>query len=99
MADDFMERDLTKGSIGKSTLLFSIPMILGNLLLCGYYRGVGKMKMSLILTIVSLETRVLLSYLLARLFGVEMIWWSIVIGWILPYVIGIIYGIKIEKWR
>ena len=27
-----MERDLTKGSIGKSILLFSIPMILGNLL-------------------------------------------------------------------
>ena len=27
-----MERDLTQGKIGKSILLFSIPMILGNLL-------------------------------------------------------------------
>ena len=27
-----MERNLTQGKIGKSILLFSIPMILGNLL-------------------------------------------------------------------
>lgn len=32
MEGDFMERDLTQGKIGKSILLFSIPMILGNLL-------------------------------------------------------------------
>ena len=43
--------------------------------------------MSLILTIVSLGTR-----------GLEMIWWEIVIGWILADTIGIVYGIKIEKW-
>lgn len=142
-----MERDLTQGKIGKSILLFSIPMILGNLLqqfynivdtyIVGKYIGsnalaaVGssytlmtfltsiiiglcmgsgilfsmyfgakkyeKMKMSLILTIVSLGTRVLLAYLLALSFGVEMIWWAIVIGWILADTIGIVYGIKIEK--
>lgn len=57
-----------------------------------------KMKMSLILTIVSLGTRVLLAYLLAPSFGVEMIRWAIVIGWILADTIGIVYGIKIEKW-
>ena len=57
-----------------------------------------KMKMSLILTIVSLGTRVLLAYLLAPSFGLEMIWWAIVIGWILADTIGILYGIKIEKW-
>ena len=56
-----------------------------------------KMKMSLILTIVSLGTRVLLAYLLAPSFGLEMIWWAIVIGWILADTIGIVYGIKIEK--
>ena len=143
-----MERDLTQGKIGKSILLFSIPMILGNLLqqfynivdtyIVGKYIGsnalaaVGssytlmtfltsiiiglcmgsgilfsmyfgakkyeKMKMSLILTIVSLGTRVLLAYLLAPSFGVEMIWWAIIIGWILADTIGIVYGIKIEKW-
>ncbi|MDO5812583.1 MAG: MATE family efflux transporter [Bacillota bacterium] len=67
-------------------------------LLYGYYRGVGKMKMSLILTIVSLGTRVVLAYLLAPLFGVEMIWWAIVIGWLLADSLGIIYGVKKEKW-
>ena len=51
-----------------------------------------KMKMSLILTIVLLGTRVLLAYLLAPSFGVEMIWWAIVIGWILADTIGIVYG-------
>lgn len=143
-----MERDLTQGKIGKSILLFSISMILGNLLqqfynivdtyIVGKYIGsnalaaVGssytlmtfltfiiiglcmgsgilfsmyfgakkyeKIKMSLILTIVSLGTRVLLACLLAPSFGVEMIWWAIVIGWILADTIGIVYGIKIEKW-
>lgn len=67
-------------------------------LLYGYYRGVGKMKMSLILTIVSLGTRVVLAYVLAPLFGVEMIWWAIVIGWLLADSLGIVYGIKKEKW-
>ena len=33
MEGDFMERDLTQGKIGKSILLFSISMILGNLLI------------------------------------------------------------------
>ena len=143
-----MDRDLTQGKIGKSILLFSIPMILGNLLqqfynivdtyIVGKYIGsnalaaVGssytlmtfltsiiiglcmgsgilfsmyfgakkyeKMKISLIPTIVSLGTRVLLAYLLVLSFGVEMIWWAIVIGWILADTIGIVYGIKIEKW-
>lgn len=55
------------------------------------------MKISLIPTIVSLGTRVLLAYLLVLSFGVEMIWWAIVIGWILADTIGIVYGIKIEK--
>lgn len=67
-------------------------------LLYGYYRGVGKMKMSLILTIVSLGTRVVLAYILAPFFGVEMIWWAIVIGWLLADSLGIVYGIKKEKW-
>ena len=53
--------------------------------------------MSLILTIVSLGTRVLLAYLLAPSFGLEMIWWAIVIGWILADTIGIVYGIKMVQ--
>jgi Na+-driven multidrug efflux pump len=60
-------------------------------LLYGYYRGIQKAGMSLVLTIISLGTRVLLSYLLAphTPLGVTAIWWSIPIGWILADSVGI----------
>ena len=61
-------------------------------LLYGYYRAIQKAEISLILTIISLGTRVLLSYLLApnKAFGVTAIWWSIPIGWILADIVGIL---------
>lgn len=59
-------------------------------LLYAYYRGIEKPGMSLILTIISLGTRVLLSYALApnTALGVTAIWWSIPIGWFLADVTG-----------
>jgi putative MATE family efflux protein len=62
-------------------------------LLYGYYRGIQKAGMSLVLTIISLGTRVLLSYLLAphTPLGVTAIWWSIPIGWILADSVGIAF--------
>lgn len=68
-------------------------------LLYGYYRGIGKPGMSVILTIVSLGTRVMLSYAFAHLLGISIIWWSIPIGWFLADMIGIFYGVFKEKWR
>lgn len=68
-------------------------------LLYGYYRGVGKPGISVILTVISLGTRVFLSYLLAPYLGTTIIWWSIPIGWFLADITGIIYGIKKEKWK
>ncbi len=67
-------------------------------LLYGFYRGIEKPEMSLILTIISLGTRVLLAYLLASIptIGVLGIWWSIPIGWILADLVGIFY-IKFVK--
>lgn len=67
-------------------------------LLYGFYRGIEKPEMSLILTIISLGTRVLLAYLLAPIpaIGVLGIWWSIPIGWILADLAGIVY-IKFVK--
>ncbi len=61
-------------------------------LLYGYYRAIQKAEMSLILTIISLGTRVLLSYLIApnTMLGVTAIWWSIPIGWILADIVGIL---------
>lgn len=68
-------------------------------LLYGYYRGVGKPAISVILTVISLGTRVILAYLLSPYLGVKMIWWAIPVGWFLADITGIIYGIKKEKWK
>ena len=67
-------------------------------LLYGYYRGVGKPGISVVLTVISLGTRVVLAYLLAPLSGTLAIWWAIPIGWFLADLIGIMYGLKKERW-
>ena len=57
----------------------------------GYFRGISKPHISLLLTVISLGTRVILSYTLApyTLLGVAAIWCSIPIGWVLADVIGL----------
>lgn len=69
-------------------------------LLYGYYRGVQRAEMSLVLTIISLGTRVLISYLFApnTSMGVNVIWWSIPIGWLLANMIGLLFYKKIEEY-
>ena len=59
----------------------------------GYFRGINKPHISLILTIISLGTRVVLSYALAPTtpLGVIAIWLSISIGWVLADVVGYFY--------
>lgn len=59
----------------------------------GYYRAIGKPEMSVVLTVISLGTRVLLAYTLApiRAIGVYGIWWAIPIGWFLADVTGYLY--------
>ena len=61
-------------------------------LLYGYYRGIEKPEMSLILTIISLGTRVLLAYILSPVpkIGVSGIWWAIPVGWFLADLVGIL---------
>lgn len=59
-------------------------------LLYGYFRGIGNPGMSVILTIVSLGTRVVLSYALAPYLGTFIIWASIPLGWLFADVIGLI---------
>lgn len=69
-------------------------------LLYGYYRGINKPEMSLVLTVISLGTRVLLAYVLSPIpqIGVWGIWSAIPIGWILADITGIWYlGFILEK--
>ena len=66
-------------------------------LLYGLYRALGRPGMSVVLTVISLGTRVALAYGLSAspLFGVTGIWWSVPIGWFLADVVGIAYyGVK-----
>ena len=62
-------------------------------LLYGFYRAVKKPGMSVVLTVISLGTRVVLAYLLSAIpaFGVLGIWWSVPIGWFLADAAGRIY--------
>lgn len=62
-------------------------------LLYGLYRALARPGMSVVLTIVSLGTRVGLAYAMAAVpaFGVVGIWWSIPIGWLLADALGIVY--------
>ncbi len=62
-------------------------------LLYGLYRAVGKPGMSVVLTVISLGTRVALAYLLSAIpaVGVTGIWWSVPIGWALADAAGLLY--------
>ena len=66
-------------------------------LLYGLYRAIGKPAMSLVLTIISLGTRVLLAYILSSIVGVIGIWWSVPIGWFLADLFGFGYYILNKK--
>jgi putative MATE family efflux protein len=59
-------------------------------LLYGLYRGIGRPGISVILTVVSLGTRVVLAYLLAPVIGETGIWMAVPIGWFMADMIG--YG-------
>lgn len=62
-------------------------------LLYGFYRAVGRPGMSVILTVISLGTRVVLAYALSAIpsVGVLGIWWAVPIGWGLADVTGFLY--------
>ncbi len=62
-------------------------------LLYGLYRALGKPGMSVVLTVISLGTRVVLAYVLSSIpaVGVVGIWWSVPIGWALADGAGLLY--------
>lgn len=62
-------------------------------LLYGLYRALTRPGMSVVLTVISLGTRVALAYALSAIpaIGVVGIWWSVPIGWFLADAVGIVY--------
>ena len=67
-----------------------ILVVVGNM---RNYRALGKPGMSVVLTVISLGTRVALAYLLSAVpaFGVSGIWWSVPIGWALADTVGLLF--------
>ncbi|SHJ75838.1 putative efflux protein, MATE family [Clostridium amylolyticum] len=57
----------------------------------GYFRGMGNLKTSIVLTIVSLGTRVSMAYFLSSFpkIAEKGIWWSIPLGWALADMLGL----------
>lgn len=68
-------------------------------LLYGLYRAVGRPGMSVVLTVISLGTRVLLAYTLSAIpaLGVTGIWLSVPIGWFLADATGVLYYLVYRK--
>ena len=65
-------------------------------LLYGYFRAIHRPGVSVILTVISLGTRVVLAYSLSAVTGIGVmgIWVSVPIGWFLADVAGIALGYK-----
>lgn len=78
--------------VGSSRIEGLFYILIGYLFLFyALFRGLGEFKTSIVLTIVSLGTRVLLSYTLVYLgFGIESIFLSIPIGWLLADIFGFV---------
>lgn len=68
-------------------------------LLYGFYRAVKRPGMSVVLTVLSLGTRVVLAYMLSAVpaIGVKGIWAAVPIGWILADTVGVLYYQKNKK--
>ncbi|MBO5159821.1 MAG: MATE family efflux transporter [Lachnospiraceae bacterium] len=68
-------------------------------LLYGLYRAMGKPEMSVVLTVISLGTRVVLAYILSAIptISVVGIWWAVPIGWFLADCTGIIFYLSKKR--
>ena len=68
-------------------------------MLYGYYRAVGRPGISVVLTVISLGTRVALAYTLSAIpfIGVTGIWVSVPIGWFLADLTGVLIYLRSRK--
>lgn len=97
---DAGERAVIHEGIGYLRIEGAFYPLIGLLfLLYGLYRALGRPGMSVVLTIISLGSRVALAYALATIpgIGVSGIWWSVPIGWLLADVLGVSYWLIRKK--
>ena len=97
---DAGERAVIHEGIGYLRIEGAFYPLIGLLfLLYGLYRALGRPGMSVVLTIISLGSRVTLAYALAAIpgIGVSGIWWPVPIGWLLADVLGVSYWLIRKK--
>ena len=91
------EAEILRIGVGYLRLEGVFYLLIGLLfLLYAIYRGLEKAGMSVVLTVISLGTRVALAYALSAIpaIGVVGIWWSVPIGWALADVAGVVYYMR-----
>lgn len=68
-------------------------------LLYGFYRGIGRAGISIVLTVISLGSRVALAYALSAVpaIGLVGIWWAVPIGWALADAFGLLYCRRLKS--
>ena len=64
----------------------------------GLLRGSGDMKVFTIANIVNLSIRVLVAFIFAPLYGIEMVWIAVPIGWAANWIISY-WGYHTGKWK
>lgn len=94
------ERAVVAAGVGYLRVVGPCYCLIGILfLLYGFYRGLDRAGMSVVLTVISLGTRVALAYALAPRLGVGIVWWAIPIGWALADAVGLVYYHKKVRGR
>lgn len=94
------ETDVIKLGIEYLRIISIFYILIGFLFMFyGFFRGIGELNVSLILTIISLGTRVLMAYILSSIPSIAQrgIWWSVPIGWALADSIGFVIYKKMKK--
>lgn len=92
-------------SVEGAAIATVIAQAFSGIALTVYGRWVEKIRLfskmpeeaSLVLTMISLGTRVVLAYVMAPVVGVRGIWSAIPIGWVLADVTGLVYMVKMRE--
>lgn len=93
------ETNVIKLGVEYLSIISIFYMLIGFLFMFyGFFRGIGALNTSLLLTVISLGTRVVMAYLLSRLpqLAQRGIWWSVPLGWALADSVGLVLYIKMK---
>lgn len=94
------EIDVINTGIEYLTIISIFYMLIGFLFMFyGFFRGIGALRVSLILTIISLGTRVFMAYTLSGIpqIAQQGIWWAVPIGWAIADIVGLFIYLKSKK--